>query len=231
MLLAIGGCEQPEPPPPPPEIPHGFSATLQVVRDGRLYRFGPFVGYYFRPIEPDDLSRVEFVCFNERGFYASDMPAGAKLFIGGAVLAELEPIEGAIPEDGDHIRPVFFDEAPQAWLENRPKPQDEFVHFHSMHDATGAVFLGYWLRHEGVADFTYDMGGRVDRSSPLWHEVQTGPDRRFPRIIEFDFGSAGSRPAKPVRSVGARASTRSAGIAAPRRSRPSDRRSLGGKTD
>jgi len=160
-----------------------------MVRQGHLYRFGPFVGYYFRPAAPDDFSRVEFVCFNERGFYSSDMPAGAELFKGEGVLQALGPIQEAIPEEGGRIRPVFFDAAPEPWLENRPKPQDCFVHFHSVYDAAGPTFLGYWLSHKASAAFTYDMGGRVGRDSPLWHRVEPGEDREFPRIIEFDFGT------------------------------------------
>jgi hypothetical protein len=194
VLGAAAGCprrEPPQPPPPPVAVPHGFSSTLQVLRDGHLYRFGPFVGYYFRPVERANFDRVEFVCFNERGFYASDTPQGERLFTGEGVLVELEPVEGAMPEGDARIQPVFFDDAPAAWTGNRPEPQDKFLHFHSTYDATGATLLGYWLSHRAVAGFTYDMGGRVDRGSPLWHRVSPGPDRDFPRIIEFDSGPKG----------------------------------------
>ena len=47
---------------------------------------------------------------------------------------------------------------------------------------------GYWIRHVAVSDFTYDMGGRVGKESPLYHRVRKGPDRDFARIIEFDRG-------------------------------------------
>jgi len=46
-------------------VPHGYMARLEQVHDGRMIGFGPFVGYYFRPENPMDLSRLRFVCFNE----------------------------------------------------------------------------------------------------------------------------------------------------------------------
>ena len=198
LSLSFVGCGRQEPAPAaapsPVTVPHGFHSTLQVLRDGHLYRFGPFVGYYFRPVQRGDFSRVEFVCFNEEGFYASDVPDGAKLFEGEGVLARLEPVEEAVPEGDARIQPVFFDNAPAAWTGDRPDPQEEFLHFHSTYDAAGAAFLGYWLRHRAVGEFTYDMGGRVDRSSPLWHRLRPGPDRDFPRIIEFDSGPQRTSP-------------------------------------
>ena len=54
-------------------------ARLEQVHDGRMVGFGPFVGCYFRPEDPGDLSRLGFVCFNENRFYSLDMPNGAKL--------------------------------------------------------------------------------------------------------------------------------------------------------
>lgn len=192
LLLVIAGCGKGEPPADSPSpsvpVPHGFTATLQILRDGHLYRFGPFVGYYFRPVELGNFNRVEFVCFNESGFYTSEMPIGAKLFTGQGVLAELKPIEGAVPQGDQRIQPVFFDDAPPTWLANRPEPQQEFLHFHSLHDAAGPALLGYWMNHRAVNNFTYDMGGRVDQTSPLWHRAQRGIDQDFPRIIEFDRG-------------------------------------------
>jgi len=170
--------------------PHGYSPRLLITRGGQLYRFGPFVGYYFRPVPGTELADVEFICFNEEGFYTSDLPAGAKLFTGQAKLRRL-PDEGTIPEQGGRIRPVFFDEAPEAWLDTRPEPRDEYLHFHSAHNAAGATRLGYWLRHEALAEFTYDMGGRVGPESPLHHDVEPGLDTGFARIVEFDFGPSG----------------------------------------
>ena len=61
-------------------VPHGYMARLEQVHDSRMIGFGPFVGYYFRPEDPSDLSRLQFICFNEKRFYSSDMPDGAKLF-------------------------------------------------------------------------------------------------------------------------------------------------------
>lgn len=83
---------------------------------------------------------------------------------------------------------MFFPEAPAAWKDTRPEPRDEFVHFHSCHDANGPSRAGYWIRHVGAASFVYDMGGRVTAESPLHHGVSPGPDADFARVIEFDRG-------------------------------------------
>jgi hypothetical protein len=168
-------------------VPHGYMARLEQVHDGRMVGFGPFVGYYFRPEDPGDLSRLRFICFNENRFYSSDMPNGAKLYEGTAVRATLPRADVVIPAQ-DRINPVFFAATPEAWRDTRPEPRDEFVHFHSGYDATGPVHTGYWIRHVAVSDFTYDMGGRVGQESPLYHRVLKGPDRDFARIIEFDRG-------------------------------------------
>lgn len=170
-------------------VPHGYMARLEQVHDGRMIGFGPFVGYYFRPEDPGDLSRLRFVCFNENRFYSSDMPDGAKLYEGTAVRTTLPRAEGVIPAQA-RINPVFFEETPEAWRDTRPEPRDEFVHFHSCYDAAGPVLTGYWIRHVAVSDFnfTYDMGRRVGKESPLYHRVRKGPDRNFARIVEFDRG-------------------------------------------
>ncbi len=168
-------------------IPHGYMARLEQVRDGQMIGFGPFVGYYFRPVDPRDLGRLSFVCFNEKRFYSSDMPDGAKLYEGTAVLVTLPTAEIVIPTE-ERINPVFFQEAPEGWRDSRPEPQDEFVHFHSGYSGIGPVLAGYWIRHVAVSQFTYDMGGRVGKESPLYHQVSRGPDRDFARIIEFDRG-------------------------------------------
>ena len=39
------------------------------------------------------------------------------------------------------IQPVFFSQAPDAWLSSRPSPQDAYVHFHSTHDRRGRGVL------------------------------------------------------------------------------------------
>lgn len=168
-------------------VPRGYMARLEQVHDGRMIGFGPFVGYYFRPENPRDLSRLQFVCFNESRFYSSDMPDGAKLYEGTAVRTTLPQADIAIPAT-ERINPVFFPETPEAWRNTRPEPQDDFIHFHSAYDAVGPVRTGYWLYHVAVADFTYDMGGRVEEKSPLYHRVRKGPDRDFARIVEFDRG-------------------------------------------
>lgn len=168
-------------------VPHGYMARLEQVHDGRMIGFGPFVGYYFRPEDPRDLSRLRFVCFNENRFYSSDMPDGAKLYEGTAVRATLPRADVAIATQ-ERINPIYFQEAPEAWRNTRPEPQDEFVHFHSCYNGAGPVHTGYWIRHVAVSDFTYDMGGRVGEKSPLYHQVHKGPDRDFARIVEFDRG-------------------------------------------
>lgn len=168
-------------------VPHGYMARLEQVHDGGMIGFGPFVGYYFRPEDPRDLSLLKFVCFNENRFYSSDMPDGAKLYEGTAVLTTLPLTDSVIPARA-RINPVFFHEAPEDWLNTRPEPGDEFVHFHSCYNAAGSVLTGYWIRHVAVSEFTYDMGGRVDKKSPLYHRVRRGPDRDFARIVEFDRG-------------------------------------------
>jgi len=172
------------------EIPRGYVPVLEIVRDGRLIKFGPFVGYYFRPSDPRNISRLNFVCLNERSFYTLDIPEAETLFNGTAVLVHLPDSGGAPPTAAERITPVFFEDAPASWLATRPEPAEEFIHFHSCYDASGAVRYGYWLRHSAVADFTYDMGGRVDHTSPLFHRAEKGVDLKFARIIEFDRGPA-----------------------------------------
>lgn len=172
----------------PLAVPRGYVARLELAFEGHRYGFGPFVGYYFRPDDPADLGRLRFVCFNERGFYASDAPVNALLYEGEAVLARLPEADFPLPSDGDRIEPVFFPDAPAAWLATRPEPRDEFLHFHSAHDASGPARVGYWLRHVAARAFTYDMGGRVGPGSPLYHRVSPGPDLLFPAIVEFDRG-------------------------------------------
>ena len=169
------------------EIPRGYMAQIRVEQGDRVFGFGPFVGYYFRPETPGDFTRLKFVCFNERSFYTKDLPENTRLFEGTAVLTRLPESDFEIPDSG-RINPVYFSEAPAQWVVTRPAPKDEFLHFHSCYDARGAVLTGYWFRHAAVAGFTYDMGGRVGADSPLYHEVFPGIDRGFARIIEFDHG-------------------------------------------
>ncbi len=192
--LATGGCDA-GPGRVPLAVPHGYQSRLEFVHDGVLYGFGPFVGYYFRPDDPRDPVRVDLVCFNEQGFYASDAPVNALLYEGTAVRTRL-PGAGRIPPGPDRIRPVFFPRAPAAWLAARPDPQDAFVHFHSCYTRAGPVRLGFWIRHRAVRGFTYDMGGRVGPGSPLYHRVRPGVDLAFARIVEFDAGPGrpGDRP-------------------------------------
>ena len=168
-------------------VPRGYLASLNVNSGGRQLQFGPFVGYYFRPVDPKRLEELRFVCFNEGRFYASDAGVNAKLFEGTAVFAELPEAGVEIPQGG-RITPMFFQYAPEDWLATRPDPTNVYVHFHSCYDGMGAVPAGYWFRHVAVTNFTYDMGGRVGPKSPLYHRVRPGVDTSFARIIEFDRG-------------------------------------------
>lgn len=172
----------------PLSIPGGAASRLQVKLDGQLYGFGPFVGYYFRPLDAAKLDVLEFWCFNERGFYSTDAPVNALLYTGIAKLSKLAPGAGGIPRGDERIIPVFFDDAPDPWLDGRPEPKTRFVHFHSLYNTGGAVFYGYWLAHRAERAFTYDMGGRVGPASVLYHLVEAGDDLAFAHLIEFDKG-------------------------------------------
>ena len=172
-----------------PPVPRGYVDRLEIQVADRLFSFGPFVGYYFKPAPQGEFEQLDFICFNERSFYTRDLPANTALFEGQAIWRRLPEADRSIPPaEGRRIVPVFFDEAPQAWRDSRPAPGEEFLHFHSAYDGRGAVLYGYWLRHVSLARFTYDMGGRVAATSPLFHEVRPGPDLAFARIIEFDHG-------------------------------------------
>ena len=169
------------------QAPRGYYTQLDLALDGKLLTFGPFVGYYFKPVDPADLTRINFLCFNQGQFYTRDLPAGALLFEGTAILATLPDVR-PLPDPNQRINPVFFAQAPPQWLAARPSPQKDFRHFHSAYSAAGATLTGYWLRHQPVTAFTYDMGGRLRPDSPLYHQAEPGKTGRFPRIIEFDFG-------------------------------------------
>lgn len=169
------------------EIPRGYYAQLEIAHQGRALTFGPFVGYYFKPVSGADTSHLEFLCFNEKQFYTDDLSAEVLLFRGEAILTTL-PDSHPIPDRGQRITPVFASEAPSAWLETRPEPQEQFVHFHSTYDHSGATYVGYWLRHKGVTEFVYNMGGRLGKDSLLYHKVSPQTSAAFPAIIEFDRG-------------------------------------------
>jgi hypothetical protein len=170
------------------QVPRGYTAVLRISENGRQMHLGPFVGYYFKPRDPGDLKRLDFVCFNERSFYTKDLPQNAMLYEGQAVLTVLPKVIPLPEYKGERICPVFESRIPQAWLVTRPAPQEEFIHFHSCYDASGPVYTGYWLRHQAATSFTYDMGGRVGPESALFHRAVPGPDHNFPQIVEFDFG-------------------------------------------
>jgi hypothetical protein len=168
-------------------VPRGYAPVLELEIEDHLLSFGPFVGYYFKPDILGDFTRLKFVCFNEHNFYTNDIAENAKLYQGEAVLTRLPGVDFKLP-DHARINPVFFSDAPSKWLENRPEPKNEFVHFHSCYDSQGPVLTGYWMRHVGVDEFRYDMGGRVGPDSPLYHKLTPGIDKAFARIIEFDRG-------------------------------------------
>ena len=175
------------------DLPRGYTDVLCLQSGENQYCFGPFVGYYFKPVRPGDLSRLTFICFNEAGFYTRDMPENSRIFEGEARLARLPDAGVPLPDSG-RISPVFFKDAPEAWKESRPEPREEYLHFHSCYDSQGPVRTGFWLRHRALGLFTYDMGGRVGEDSPLYHRAAPGPDRSFPKIIEFDRGPARQAP-------------------------------------
>ena len=190
FAAAIFGCADKKEAGVSLQIPRGYVQVMEIEVDGLRVRVGPFVGYYFRPENPPDPARLRFVCFNERSFYSLDMPENAKLFEGEGILRTLPDTGRPLPRGEDRIQPVFFPDAPDSWLQTRPEPQDEYVHFHSCYDAAGPTRHGYWLRHVATAAFAYDMGGRVGKDSPLFHKV-TKPgavDKDFARIVEFDRG-------------------------------------------
>ncbi len=188
MVVYISACSR-EQTALPLDVPRGYTNSIEFEKDGRVLTFGPFVGYYFSPVNLEDLNRLKFICFNERSFYTQDLPENTKLFEGNAVLQTLTQTDFVIPAD-DRINPILFKDAPAEWLENRPEPQNEYLHFHSAYDALGSVLTGYWIRHEGTAEFTYDMGGRVGPESVLYHKVTPGTDTAFAQILEFDKGPA-----------------------------------------
>lgn len=169
------------------EPPRGYYRQLEFVYHGQRLSFGPFIGYFFKPQDGDNLTRLDVLSYNERQFYTDQLPTDSLLFKGEAVLATLDRVR-AIPPAEQRITPIFFDQAPPQWLQGRPTPQEQFIHFHSAYDHNGAVYTGYWLRHQPVSTFTYNMGGRVGKSSPLYHQAEPGAPQRFPRIIEFDAG-------------------------------------------
>lgn len=189
VLALCGACARQDPGEVRLEVPHGYVQRLHVLHGGRWYGFGPFIGYYFKPMDPGDLGRLRLLCFNERGFYASDAPRNALLYEGDAVLVELPEAEVSLDgEDADRIRPLFDPHLPESWRATRPEPAEQYRHFHSCYDARGPARVGYWLRHEAKRAFTYDMGARVTSGSPLYHVVAPGPDRAFASSVEFDRG-------------------------------------------
>jgi hypothetical protein len=184
----VPGCDHTESDYGPLKVPKGYVPVLEIEVKDRLLGFGPFVGYYFKPENPGDFTRLKFVCFNERRFYSADIAENAQLFEGQAVLTRLADVNIKLP-DANRINPIYFSEAPPQWLQSRPDPKEQFVHFHSCYDSQGPVLTGYWIRHVAMAAFTYDMGGRVGPASALYHKVMPGSDKDFARIIEFDRGT------------------------------------------
>jgi hypothetical protein len=183
----VPGCDHTESEIRPLKVPKGYLPVLEIEVKDRLLGFGPFVGYYFKPENLGDFTRLKFVCFNERRFYSADIAENAQLFEGQAVLTRLADVNIKLP-DANRINPIYFSEAPPQWLQSRPDPKEQFVHFHSCYDSQGPVLTGYWIRHVAMAAFTYDMGGRVGPDSVLYHKVMPGSDKAFARIIEFDRG-------------------------------------------
>ena len=191
LILMLTGCQDGPALDNQPQVPRGYYAQLEIIHNGQQQTFGPFVGYYFKPVKPDNLEHLSFICFNERGFYTDQLHDGALLFTGDAVLTTL-PDSQTRPYPEQRINPVFFESAPREWLASRPEPQEEYVHFHSAYNSQGAVLTGYWLRHRAKQPFTYNMGGRLNERSPLFHLASPDQPENFPHIIEFDFGPDGN---------------------------------------
>ncbi len=187
LCLLLTACQERSTSGSTPQVPRGYYAQLELVHAGKQLSFGPFVGYYFKPLQHDDLTQLQFICFNERGFYTDELSDGELLFTGKAILTTL-PDSHPKAEPSQRINPVFFADAPQEWLATRPEPKEQYVHFHSAYDSLGATFTGYWLRHHPERSFTYNMGGRVAADSPLFHQASPDQPQNFPRIVEFDFG-------------------------------------------
>ncbi len=185
--IALLGCQKNDRTESRLNVPRGYTQVLEIETDGRRVKFGPFVGYYFKPFNFRDLTRIDFLCFNQDNFYTLDLPENTRIFEGDGVLTLL-PDNGEPLPSGDRITPVFFSKAPEIWQNSRPAPKEEYIHFHSGYDRKGAVRLGYWFRHRALAKFTYDMGGRVTPDSVLYHQTTSGIDKQFARIIEFDQG-------------------------------------------
>lgn len=80
FALAACGTDPTQRPPEKPMVPRGYVDRLEFQVDDRVLSFGPFVGYYFKPASGNDLSQLDFLCFNERSFYTRDLPAGALLY-------------------------------------------------------------------------------------------------------------------------------------------------------
>jgi hypothetical protein len=188
ILLAVGMCScAPKREAVPLDVPRGYLSVLRQQVDGKNLHFGPFVGYYFRPLERGKLDVLDFVCFNERGFYTKTVPENTLLFKGRAIRKTLPDVGMSLPRT-NRINPIYFEDAPAAWLDTRPLPIYAFRHFHSAYNASGPVLTGYWFKHIAVTNFTYDMGRRVSEKSPLFHDVSVGVDTGFARIVEFDAG-------------------------------------------
>ena len=129
LMIAAAGCNGDRPTDRVPlEIPRGYVDRLYIDTPDGMYFFGPFVGYYFKPIAPSDRTRLRFVTFNEGHFYTLDLPDNAKLYHGEARLVHLSQTDHELPRK-NRINPVFFDQAPDQWLNSRPAPQDQFSTF------------------------------------------------------------------------------------------------------
>ena len=197
------GTSAPKGPESESDVPRGYMQRLRLVHEGRVLQFGPFEGYYFKPLDANHLENLVFICINRGQFYTTDRPADARLYEGQARFAALPPADFKLPH-ARRINPVVFSALPPAWLDTRPEPRDEYRHFHSCYNDAGPVEAGFWLRHVALADFTYDMGGRVGADSVLHHRVAPGPDTQFATLMEFDRGP-GRAERGPAASGGTRA--------------------------
>jgi hypothetical protein len=96
-LVFLSACGQDRTSADALRVPRGFFRTLRIETAGGIVSFGPFIGYYFAPESGSDLSRLRFVCFNERTHYTRDLPENALLFEGQARCTVLPDADFDIP--------------------------------------------------------------------------------------------------------------------------------------
>lgn len=172
----------------PSEPPPGWSETLVINVNGRLYVFGPIEGHLWRVIGNGE--RICGLHYNTMRHSASAVADGMLLYVVEGVRADM-PVpwdETPQPEEPYRILEYVLDIAPAEWLATRP-PEAGYVYWRSAYDAAArvAVPAGYWLRHVAVMDFRFDEGDPTG-GYPFTHDVRRGVDTQFAPKIKFDAG-------------------------------------------